>query len=330
MTSSKIIGTGSYLPEKVLTNSDLEGLVDTSNDWIVSRTGIEQRRIAENESTSEMGTKAAQCALEKAGLSIDDIDFIFVATCTPDYQALSTACIIQNALGAPHVPALDIQATCSGYLYGIFLANSLVKSGTFNNILVIASEKLSSITNYQDRSTCILFGDGAAACVVSSANQAGLKIRNLLLGANGKFATSGFVPAGGCKTPASIDTVNKGLHYIQMTGNEIFKLAVRKMEESCKKSLEACGLQVSDVNWLVPHQANLRIIEALAKRFGFPQDKLCITIRKYGNTSAASIGIALDELMRNKNIQPSQNLLLTSVGFGLTWASGVLTYQNPL
>lgn len=327
---SKIIGSGSYLPEKVLSNFDLEKIVDTSNEWIVTRTGMQERRIAEHEHASQMGFFAAKKALEDSGILAEDIECIIVATCTPDYQALSTACLIQNEIGATNASAMDVQATCSGYLYGIFIANAFIKSNTYKNVLVIATEKLSTITNYQDRSTCILFGDGAAACVVSGENRPGFLIKDLVLGADGKYNQSGFVPAGGSRMPTSKQTLDQNLHYIHMSGNEIFKLAVRKMEEICGQTLVRSGLSLSDIDWLVPHQANLRIIEALAKRFGMPMDKVCVTLKKFGNTSASSIGIALDTLIHSKKIKPNQNLLLSVVGFGLTWGAGILTYSDTV
>ena len=321
---ASILGTGSYVPERVLTNQDLEKMVETSDEWIVTRTGMKERRIAhENEFSSTMGALAAKSALERAQLSADTVDCILVATATPDYLSLSTACLIQEAIGAKNAAAMDIQAACSGFLYGLATAKAFIESGMYKNILVIASEKLSSITNYKDRSTCVLFGDGAAACVVSTAP--GLLLKKICLGAAGEHAPLGLVPAGGCRLPASHISIDEGKHFIHMTGNEIFKHAVRKMEGACKECIDAAGLQESDIRWLVPHQANMRIIEALSKRFEIPPERVYITIHKYGNTSASSIGIALDELLRTHTVNPGENILLTAFGFGLTWGAAILT-----
>lgn len=330
MTSqAKIIGTGSYLPKKILSNSDLEEIVETSDEWIVTRTGMKERRIAEdNEFASDMGVQAAKMALKQSGLQIEEIDCILVATCTPDYQATSTACIIQHLLGAKQAFAMDIQAACSGYLYGMQIAKSFIESNLYNHILVIASEKLSSIVNYKDRTTCVLFGDGAAACVISNRKQPGFILQSITLGADGEHTNLGFVPAGGCRHPASPQTLEQDLHYIHMNGREIFKHAVRKMEAACKECIQLANLKETDIKWLVPHQANIRIIEAMAKRFDIPMEQVYITIHKYGNTSASSLGIALDELIKQKNLKVNDNILLTAFGFGLTWGASILTYQE--
>ena len=325
---AKIIGTGSYLPERVLTNEDLEKMVETSDEWIVARTGMKERRIAaKDEFSSDMGANAAMNALERAKLSSESIDLILVATATPDYLSLSTACLIQDKIGAKNACAMDIQAACSGYLYAIATAKAFIESGMYQNILVIASEKLSSIVNYKDRSTCILFGDGASACVISNRATPGLLIKTVCLGSAGEHASLGFVPAGGSRMPASHQSVDEQKHFIHMSGNEIFKHAVRRMEFACKKCLDLAHLQESDINWLVPHQANMRIIESLAKRFAIPMEQIYVTIHKYGNTSASSIGIALDELLRTQRIADRENILLTAFGFGLTWGACLLTYE---
>lgn len=322
---AKIIGTGSYLPEKVLSNHDLEKMVETSDEWIVTRTGMKERRIArEDEFTSHMGTAAARAAIENAGLTPDDIDFILVATLTPDYFFPSTACLIQSAIGARRASAVDIQAACTGYLYLLSMAKSFIESGLHKNILIVAAEKLSSITNYKDRSTCILFGDGAAAAVVSGTGK-GLSIDAVKLGADGDQAQLIILPAGGSRLPASSATVQADQHYIQMAGNEVFKHAVRRMEASCKECLEAAGVIEQEISWLIPHQANMRIIDAIAKRFEhLPPERIFKTVQKYGNTSASSVGIALDELLRKAPLQKGERILLTAFGAGLTWGSGIL------
>lgn len=323
-----IIGTGSYLPEKVLTNKDLEQMVETTDEWITTRTGMKERRIArEDEFASDMGVMASIKAIEQGGISSDDIDFIIVATSTPDYLAMSTACLIQHALGAKKASAIDVQAACSGYLYALAIAKSFVEGGVYQNILVVASEKLSSIVNYKDRSTCILFGDGASACIVSRRKQRGFLLSSLCLGADGEHSNLGMVPAGGCRIPASSQSILDGKHYIHMSGNEIFKHAVRKMESACKECLDLAGLKEDQISWLVPHQANMRIIEAMAKRFEVPMERVYMTIHKYGNTSASSIGIALDELARSCPLS-NEHILLTAFGFGLTWGAAILTHQS--
>ena len=322
---AKIIGTGSYLPDKILTNQDLEKMVETTDEWIVTRTGMKERRIAsDDEYTSDMGLKAAQIALADAGISADQIDFILVATLTPDYVFPSTACLIQNALGAKKASGADIQAACTGYLYLLSMAKSFIESGQYQNILVIAAEKLSAITDYKDRSTCILFGDGAAASVISSEGE-GLVIENIELGADGEQANLIFLPAGGSRQPACQETVASGGHYIKMAGNEVFKHAVRRMESACKNCLDAVSLTEKDISWLIPHQANMRIIDAIAKRFEhLPLDRIFKTVQKYGNTSASSVGIALDELLRSQSLEKGERILLTAFGAGLTWGAGVL------
>ncbi len=326
---AKIIGTGSYLPERRLTNHDLEQMVETDDEWIVTRTGMKERRIARSdEFTSDMGLAAARAALADAKIGADEIDLILVATISPDYLFPSTACLIQKALGAKRAGALDLQSACTGFLYALAIAKAFVESGVYRHILVIAAEKLSSITNYKDRSTCILFGDGAGACVVSGQGR-GLALSSIRLGADGEQAELLVMPAGGCRLPASLETVEKGQHYIHMAGNETFKHAVRRMETACRECLEADQLAERDISWLIPHQANLRIIEALARRFEhLPPERIFKTIHKYGNTSASSVAIALDELMRQNQVKSGERILLTAFGSGLTWGAAILTAQD--
>jgi 3-oxoacyl-[acyl-carrier-protein] synthase-3 len=323
---AKIIGTGSYLPSKILTNKDLEKMVDTSDEWIVTRTGMKERRIArEDECASHMGLEAAKVAMVDAGVKAEEIDFILVATLTPDYLFPSTACLLQSALGAKKASGMDIQATCAGFLYLLLMAKSLVESGTYKNILVVAAEKLSAITDYTDRSTCVLFGDGAAACVISGEGKKGLAIENIKLGADGEQAELIIMPAGGSRSPTSADTVAKGQHYIKMAGNEVFKHAVRRMEAACKECLDEMGVTEKEISWLIPHQANMRIIDAMAKRFEhLPADRIFKTVQKYGNTSSSSVGIALDELLKSAPLKEGEQILLTAFGSGLTWGAGVL------
>lgn len=326
MQKARIIGTGAYLPQKVLTNKDLEKMVDTSDEWIVTRTGMRERRIAaQDEYTSDMGLKAAKKAIEKAKIDPNSIDLILVATLTPDFTFPSTACLIQSALGID-AAAVDIQAACTGYIYGLSIAKAFVESGLYRTVLIVAAEKLSSIVDYEDRSTSILFGDGASACIVSDKGP-GLVIRDVTLGSDGDQADILKMPAGGSRNPASMHTIDQKMHYIQMGGREVFKHAVRRMETSSKECIDKAGLKESDINWLVPHQANIRIIDAIAKRFEVPSERVFITVDKYGNTSASSVGIALDELLEEKEIASGDNILLTAFGAGLTWGSTVLTNE---
>lgn len=328
MSKARIIGTGSYLPKRVLTNRDLESMVNTSDEWIVSRTGMKERRIARtDEYTSDMGFHAAQQAMEAAGIQSQEIDLILCATLTPDYIFPSTACLIQSLLKAEKAAAMDVQAACSGYLYCLSQAKAYIDAGIYKNILIVASEKLSSIVDYEDRNTCVLFGDGAAACIVSDRGS-GLSVRDVSLGADGECAELIHLPAGGTRQPASRETVAEGLHFLKMEGKEVFKHAVRRMEATSKECLERVGISESDISWIIPHQANIRIIEAIAKRFNVPMEKVFTTIHKYGNTSASSLGIALDELVRQEGLAVGEHLLLCVFGAGLTWGASVLTKED--
>lgn len=322
---ARIISTGSYLPEKVLSNSDLEKMVDTSDEWIVSRTGMKERRVAAaGEPTSEMGFQAAKKAIDKIGIDVEEIELILFATLTPDYPFPSTACLIQARLGAFTAAAVDLQAACTGYIYALSQAKAYVESGMYRSVLIIASEKLSSIVNYQDRATCVLFGDGAAACIVAAEGK-GLFISDVCLGADGRLAELLIMPAGGSKKPASIETVRANQHYLQMEGKELFKHAVRRMEMAASCCLERASLKKEQIKWLIPHQANMRIIEAIAKRFDVPMERVFLTLHKYGNTSASSVGIALDELLQEKGLRGEDHILLVAFGAGLTWGATILT-----
>ena len=325
LSKARIIGTGSYLPERVLSNQDLEKMVETSDEWIFSRTGMKERRIARpDESTSDMGYQAALRALESAKIAVEEIDLILVATHTPDFVFPSTACILQARLKAVNAGAVDIQAACTGFIYALSQAKAYVDSGLYKNVLIVASEKVSSIVDYTDRNTCVLFGDGAAACVVSGFGK-GLAIRDVRLGADGELAELIILPGGGSRSPTTAASFGLKLHYLRMEGKEVFKHAVRRMESVSKQCLDSAGLLESDISWLIPHQANMRIIEAIAKRFDVPSERVYLTIHKYGNTSSSSVGIALDELLREKGINQGENILLTAFGAGLTWGASVLT-----
>ena len=328
LKKARIIGTGSYLPKHVLTNQDLEKMVDTSDEWIFTRTGMKERRIAHKEEfTSDMGFEAAKNAIQRAKIKESEIDLILVATLTPDHVFPSTACLLQARLKATNAAAMDIQAACTGYIYGLSMAKAFVESGLYKNVLIVASEKLSSIVNYKDRNTCVLFGDGAAACIVSNRGT-GLYVRDVCLGADGEQGDLIILPAGGSKIPTTIETVSSEMHYLKMEGKEVFKHAVRRMEAASKLCLDRVGLAEDQISWLVPHQANIRIIEAIAKRFHIPMERIFMTIHKYGNTSASSLGIALDELLQEKQLFEGDNLLLTAFGAGLTWGASILTYEE--
>ncbi len=303
-------------------------MVETSDEWIVTRTGMKERRIAgKDEFTSSMGVEAAKRALEAANLGPEAIDLVLFATITPDYMFPSTACLVQSQLKAVNAAALDIQAACTGYIYALAMAKALIESGVYGNILIIASEKLSSIVNYKDRNTCVLFGDGATASIVSNQGK-GMLIRDVCLGADGDQAGLVEVPAGGSRMPASAETVSADLHFLKMEGKEVFKHAVRRMESASKKCLDRAGLTEGEISWFIPHQANMRIIDAIAKRFEIPKERVFLTIHKYGNTSASSVGIALDELVRQHGLSSGENVLLTAFGSGLTWGASVLTYEG--
>ena len=322
---ARILSVRSYLPERILTNKDLEKLVDTSDEWIVSRTGMHERRIAEsNECPSDMGAIAALRAIEAASVSVQDIDLILVATMSPDHLSPSTACFIQAKIGADRAAAMDIQAACTGFLYGLSIAKAYIESGLYRNVLLVAAEKMSAFIDYADRTTCVLFGDGAAAAVISHEG-AGFKIDNVTLGADGTLADLVIIPAGGSRQPATLETVAQGQHYFKMVGNEVFKHAVRRMTSAARACLQAVGLEDSQLSWLVPHQANKRIIDAMAKQFNIPEEKVYKTVHKYGNTSASSVAIALDELLQEHQFIDGEYLLLTAFGGGLTWGASVLS-----
>ena len=319
---TRILGTGSCLPEKILTNADLEKMVDTSDEWIVSRSGIRERRVAsEEEAASTLALPAARMAIERAGLTPKDLDAIVVGTITPDTIFPSTACRLQNELGCRQIPSFDLSAGCTGFLYSSIVADSLIKSGAARHILVVGVELLTKITDWKDRSTCVLFGDGAGAAVLGPSEDEDRGIMGSFWSADGKFGPLLEMPAGGSAMPASEKTVKENLHTVHMLGNETFKAAVRAMEEASLGGIEDAGLDVSEIDWLVPHQANIRIIQFTAKRLGIPMDRVVITLDKYGNTSASSVPIALDEAMSSGRIKRGENVLLVAFGAGFTWGS---------
>ncbi len=324
---ARIIGSGSYLPSKILTNKELERMVDTSDEWIVTRTGIKERRIAhDKEYTSTMGIHAAKEAIEGIGFDPKKIDLIIVATCTPDYLFPSTAALIQREIGATNAAAFDLQAACTGFIYALSIAKSYIESQNYKNILVVASEKISSIVDYEDRNTCVLFGDGASAAIISDEGK-GLEIKDVCLGTDGNQAELLILPGGGTRIPPSIESIANKQHCLKMEGREVFKHAVRLMEAAAKQCLAKLNLTEEDITWLIPHQANIRIISAIAKRFALKDGNVYKTVHKYGNTSASGVAIALDEMVKGKNISPGNNVLLVAFGAGLTWGASLLT-QN--
>lgn len=323
-----ITGFGSYLPSKVLTNSDLEKIVDTSDEWITTRTGMKERRIAaEGETPSKMGARAAERALASAGVSPHDVDLIITATMTPDHLCPSTAALIQQELGATAAASFDLSAACSGYIYALSVAKAMIENESAKTILLVATEKMSSFIDYHDRTTCVLFGDGAAASVVQAEGR-GLAIQQVSLGSDGSLGDLLKIPAGGASEPATHETIDEGKHFVQMQGRELFRHAVRKMTEAAQESLKKAGLQQEEIGWLVPHQANIRIIDAMAKNFSLPPDRVYKTVHKYGNTSASTIPIALEELSAAGKIRTGEPILLVAFGGGLTWGSAILTREG--
>lgn len=327
-SSACIIGLGSYLPEKVLTNYDLEKMVETSDDWILSRTGMKERRIAhDKEFPSDMATEAGKRALAAAGLPAEKIDLILVATMTPDYISPSTSAIVQSHLGAINAAAMDLQAACTGFLYGLSIAKAYIDSGIYQNILLIAAEKMSAFVDYQDRNTCVLFGDGASAAVINNKG-VGLSIDSVSLGADGSLSDLLMIPGGGSRFPANEQTLSHKMHHLKMNGKELFKHAVRRMKLAANNCLEHLDLRSDLIDWIIPHQANARILEALSKDLEISSDKVFKTLHKYGNTSASSIGIALDEFTRTRQVPAGEKLLLVAFGAGLTWGASVLTKRE--
>jgi len=321
MKSSYLKGIGIYVPEKVMTNYDWEKLLDTSDEWIVQRTGIKERHVAsEEEVTSDLGAKAAKKAIEDAGLAPEDVDLLICATASPDTLVASTACWMQPKLGLRGIGAFDISAACSGFIYALSIADQFVKAGGCKNVLVVAAELLLRIADWQDRSTVVLVGDAGAAVVVSNEGKYG-KILGFKLRADGAYADMLYMPAGGTRMPASHETVEKRLHYYTMRGNELFKIAVKFMAEVAYELLDDLGMKNSDIDWIIPHQANVRILHALARRLKVPLKKVIINIHKYGNTSAASIPLALYEAIEEGKIKKGEKVLLVSFGGGLTWSS---------
>ncbi|AFM01569.1 MULTISPECIES: beta-ketoacyl-ACP synthase III [Desulfitobacterium] len=328
MISVGIVGTGSYVPDKVLTNFDLEQMVDTNDEWIVSRTGIKERHIVDPETpVSELCYQAALRALEDAKLPPEELDLIIIATITPDFTFPATACIVAERLGAKKAAGFDMQAACTGFLYGVATAAQFIASGIYKNALVIGGETLSKILNWEDRGTCILFGDGAGAAVLQQVEE-GYGFLGYDLGMDGSGGSLLAMPGGGSMHPASIETVEKKMHTIHMAGSEVFKFAVRVMGETALKALEKAGLGIGDVDCLIPHQANTRIVDSAIKRLGIDSKKVIVNLDRYGNMSAASIPVALDEAARSGRLNYGDIMVMVGFGGGLTWGAAVVKWSK--
>ena len=323
---ASITGIGTYLPDKVLTNYDLEKMVDTTNDWIIQRTGIKERRIVENGvTTSDIATQASLRAMEDAGVSPKDLDMIITSTITPDHIFPSTSCYIQQKIGATRACAFDILAACAGFIYAMSIGQSFINSGAMKTVLVVGAECLSKITDYTDRSTCVLFGDGAGAVIIQR-NPVKHEILSSILAADGSEADVLIMPGGGARNPASLESVQQRLHYIQFKGKEVFKLAINNITNLIIETTRENGLTLNDIDLIIPHQSNLRIIEATMEKLGLPMEKAFVNIDKYGNTSSASVPIAIDEARREGRLRKGNIVMLVAFGGGLTWGSSVIRW----
>ena len=321
-----IVGIGSAVPDRELTNLDLERMVDTSDEWIVERTGIRTRRIAEGDTTTAtLATEASRRALVDAGIEGEEVDLIVLGTATPDMYFPSTACQVQAELGASRAAAFDLSAACSGFLYGLNVAAGLIRNGSHATALVIGAETLSKIVDFEDRATCVLFGDGAGAAVVKRVEN-GTGILASRIQSDGRFGDMLMLPGGGSLNPTSHDTIDRRLHFIKMNGNSVFKSAVRSMTETLRQGIEDAGLVPDDIDLFIPHQANLRIIEAVAKRIGIPMSRVFVNVEKYGNTSAASIPIAIDEARSAGRLKPGDTIAAVAFGAGFTWGATVVRF----
>src|SRR5688572_10513146 len=321
-----IAAVGSYVPERVLCNADLEKMVDTTDDWIVTRTGIRERRIAaENEYTSDMASKAALLAMQRGNIKPEQIDLIIVATITPDMPFPATACLVQQKIGATRAAAFDMEAACSGFIYGLEIGQQFVMSRTYETVLVIGAEKLSSIINWRDRNTCVLFGDGAGAAILQNRPDAH-GLLTACMGADGEKADLLALPGGGSRCPPTLESVSAGMHFLHMDGKETFKNAVTAMFTAAQEALRRCELDISRIQCVIPHQANQRIIEAVGERLGAKPEQVFINLDRYGNTSAASVAIALDEAVESGRVQRGDLILLMVFGAGLTWGAAVIEW----
>ena len=322
---ARIAGTGSYLPEKVLTNDDLSKIVDTSDEWIAARTGIRERHVAaEGETTGDLAYHAAVRAMEAAGVEASELDLIVLGTTTPDLIFPSTACLLQHRLGANGCPAFDVNAACSGFIYALTVADKFIRSGSARTVLVVGAETLTRMLDWNDRGTCVLFGDGAGAAVVQRANDDGRGILSSFMKSDGTLAELLWRPGGGTRMPLDIQVLDERSHYVKMAGPEVFKSAVRSMCEAAEMAMQRAGVTGEDIDLLVPHQANVRIIEATAKYAGMPMEKVFVNVDRYGNMSSASIPVALDEAQEQGKLGPGSLVLMVAFGAGFTWAANVV------
>ena len=323
---TRILGIGSYGPDRVVNNNQLSNTVETSDEWIRTRTGIQERRFASDEqATSDLSLEAAKKAMEDAKVLPEEIDLVLVATITPDMAFPSTACILQHKLGLNKVACFDLEAACSGFLYALDVADAMISSGRYSKALVVGAEKMSSIMDWEDRTTCVLFGDGAGAAVLSRDGD-GPELLGFYCGADGSNPSLLCQPGGGSALPASVDTITGRKHFLKMNGREIFKSAVRVMESSCRKLLDQHNIAIEDINHIIPHQANMRIVESLSQRLNVPLGKFYCNLDRFGNTSAASIPLALSEAVHSQRIKPNDLCLLVAFGAGLTWSSTLVRF----
>jgi len=326
----QLLGTGSYTPEKILTNQDLEKIVDTNDEWITTRTGIRERHIAsDDQATSDLALIAAQRALESAGLEASELDLILVATCTPDMAFPSTSTLVQHRLGATNAFAMDLGAACSGFIFALETARNFLQGGKYNTALVIGAEKMSSLLNWEDRSTCILFGDGAGAAIIRNEEGTAGGLGPCILGSNGSLSKLLSVPAGGTRIPITSKVLEERSNTITMSGQEVFKHAVVNMTKTAKKLLKEAGWKPEELAMVIPHQANHRILEAIRTRVGVEKENVFVNVDKYGNTSAASIGIALDEAVKQGRLKPGDRAMILAFGAGFTWGGMLFEWRKP-
>ncbi|HOJ60068.1 MAG TPA: beta-ketoacyl-ACP synthase III [bacterium] len=325
MVRAYIVSTGMAVPDRVLTNHDLEKIVDTSDAWIRERTGMAERHVSdENTAASDLALPASRDALRAAGISPDDLDAILVATISGDYVFPATACVLQHKLGASHAMAFDLSAACTGYIYGLSVAQAYIESGRYKNILLVGVDMLTKVVDWTDRNTCVLFGDGAGATVIQPRERGG--VLDTVLGSDGSAAELLYQPCGGTRVPISHEAIDRKKHFLYMNGREIYKYAVREMVQSCHEVLKRCGKTIEDVRLIIPHQANNRILEAVAQRLGVSMDRLFINIEKYANTSAATVPIALHEALQQGRLHEGDLALLVSFGGGLTWGASLVQF----
>ena len=322
-----IVGTGSYTPERVLTNEDMSQIVDTTDEWITSRTGIKERRIAaKGEYTSDMAAHAARAAMEQAKIAATEIDLILLATASPDMIFPATACFVQAKIGAKNAACLDVSAACAGFLFALEIAQQFIATHTYETVMVIGAEKLTSITNWTDRNTCVLFGDGAGAAILQHRSESMHGVISTHIGSDGNFADILWMPGGGCRQPITAENAHEHLQTIHMSGKDVYKQAVTSMLDASKKALDKAGLTTEDIACVIPHQANIRIIEAVADRMKLPMNRFFVNLDRYGNTSAAAVAIALDEANRSGRLKKGDYILMVVFGGGLTWASSVIEW----